>query len=190
MARGLFINGETMVAVKGCSNSNIAALSQLGLSVDQIQVTPRFNRDDVKANAWGQAPFETQFMLLDLTVSMTLVQFDYGVLQTCIEESMGGLQAGVTQEGQMPRAGTLLGNAAPLQSATNHYISLNLYSPVAGNPWRFYACFLADTPYVFPLGTERSQVVLNWRCIPYSQDPWNNGDGAAGQILYDHILDS
>jgi len=191
MARDIFVNGETLVQVKGPSGSGIATLSELGLSVDPIRISPEFNRLDVMADAWGKAPFEEQWMLATVRVQMTLVHFDRAVLSTCVGLGMANATAnGNTTEGVMARAGARMGNNVARFAAGNCFIGLNLTSPIAAIPWRFFYSFLDTPPYIFPLGTERSLVTLNWRVIPYTQDPYNGGSGAAGYVLWDHTADT
>lgn len=197
MARDFWINGETMVYVKGRSDSAIASLTELGLADSSIRITPNFRYDDIKVDAWGEIPPEVQFMLSDVMITMTLVHFDRSVLATCLQLSQGGAPS----EGQMARAGQRLGNNQPRfgpatgspptgNNAGNNYIGLNLSSPVAGQPWRFYYTYLTGPPMEFPLGAERSVVTLHWRAIPYTQDPYQGGLGAYGQYLWDHTLDN
>lgn len=191
MPRDLFINGETMVLVKGRSDSAIANLAELGLAVDDIKVTPQHELEDVTCNAWGKVPFDQQVFGAYVDIQMTLVQYDNDILDVCIQESMGG----TLDIGKVARAGARLGNNQPRfapgpYSAGNHYIGLNLSSPVGAKPWRFLYTFLTRQPYTYPLGTRRSMVTLSWRCIPYTQDPYQAGAGALGQILFDHTLDT
>ena len=82
-----------------------------------------------------------------------------------------------------------MGGGNPLYSAGNSYIALGILSPVGNIPWRFYASYLTGNPITYPLGTEKSLVQMNWRAIPYAQDPWGGGTGAQGVILYDHGTD-
>lgn len=186
MARDFFINGENMVWVKGSSASNIANLSELGLSEQPIRVSPEFRHGEITLSAWGnQIPVEVQFMLAAVNITLTLINFDRSVLDYCVQESMGGAAA----IGTMPRAGSRLGNGAARFAATNHFIGLNIASPVGGKPWRFYATYLPGNPIEFPLGNERSTVTMTWRAIPYAADPWNGGAGASGIPLWDHTLD-
>ena len=197
MARDFYINGESLVLVKGRSDSAIGSLSQLGLASDPITVSPGFKHKDINVNAWGEAPADVQWMLSDVNVSMTLMHFDSTVLATCWQLSMGGSLV----EGQMGRAGQRMGNnqarftAATGSPATgnnsgNNYIGLNIASPVQGTPWRFFYAYLAQPPFRFPLGVEKSAVTLNWRVIPYTQDPYNGGLGAYAYPLWDHTLDT
>lgn len=190
MSRDYFINGECMVYVKGNSSSSISTLTELGLSMDQVQIKPNFRHKPIKVDNWWECEPEVQVQMQNVMISMTLVHFDPAVLDVVIQESMGGVAA----PGVMPRAGTRLGNGlarfAVGGGKANHFIGLNLTSPVASKPWRFYHCYLADSPYNYPIGVERSPVTLNFKAIPYAPDPWNGGSGLAGVVIYDHTLDS
>lgn len=190
MARDFFINGQCMVWVKGRADSSIGNLSELGLTTDQIRVTPVFRHRDIDVNAWGDVPPEVQFKLAEVRISMTLVHYDSNVLEACVSESMAGAPA----FGQLPTAGARMGNNLPRFAAGgangNHYIGLNLASPVGGRPWRFLTSYLTNTPVDIPIGTDRTAVVCNWRCIPYTQDPWNAGLGSYGAVLFDRTLDT
>lgn len=189
MARDFQINGQCLVYVKGCSSSAIGNLSELGLTTDQIRVTPVFRTRDIDVNAWGDVPPEIQFKLAEVRISMTLVHFDYDVLNACLTESMAGAPA----LGQLPMAGARMGNNKARFGANpngNHYIGLNLTSPVGGRPWCFLYSMLTNPPVDIPLGTDRTAVVCNWRAIPYTQDPWNGGNGSYGVALWTHVLDT
>lgn len=192
MARDFFINGETLVLVKGRADSGIGSLSQLGLATDAIRVRIEFRHEDIMVDAWGKVPPEIQCMGGWATISMNLIHFDRQVMATCVAESYGG----GTAEGVLVRAGARMGNnGARFAAGLNHYISLNLTSPVGGGgvgvvPWRFYSTYLASPMMEFPLGTEKSIVSLQWRAIPYTTDPYGGGTGALGTVLFDHILDN
>ncbi len=187
MARDFFINGETMVSVNGNVNApgGIANLTQLGLSDAPIRVTQEYRHKDINVDAWGEVPVDKQFMLAQARIQMTLIHIDVPVLDACIQEAMGVAAV----PGQMARAGTRMGNNQVRFAATNHYIGLNLYSPIGNKPYRFYYAYL-DGSVEFPLGTEKSIWTLNWVAIPYTQDPWNGGVGAQGAVLWDNILDT
>ncbi len=187
MARDFWVNGESMVYVKGASASYIANLTELGLSEGPIRIIPSYRHKDINLDAWGLAAAEVQFMLAECQISMTLIHFDRTVLAACLQESLG---ATPLNEGTMNRAGARLGNGAAPFAATNHFISLNISSPVAGLPWKFPTTYLTGPPMEFPLGTEKSSVVLNWRAIPYTTDPYNGGLGALGTVLWTHTADS
>ncbi len=193
MSRDWFINGESMVSVKGNVNTLMPLLTQLGLSDGPIRITPNVRHRDLNLDAYGSdVPPDTQMFLADAIVSMTLVHYDAAILSACIIESFAGagVPLGVGIEGLLPRAGQRMGGGFPRFAAGNHYIGLNILSPVAGVPYRFLYAYLTGPPVVIPLGTEKSLVQVNWRVLPYAQDPWNNGLGAQGQPLYDHTLDT
>lgn len=187
MPRQYFINGESMITVKGTVSSPlIASVVQLGLTQDPIRIMEDFHHEDIRVDAYGKHnPPELQMFGSQALLSMNLVHYDPLVLQECIRLSMGGTN-GAASEGQQSRAGTLMGGNQPLYAALNNYISVNILSPEGGVPWLFYACYLANRPVEYPLGTERSVVQLNWRAIAYSVDPWNNGTGSAGVPVYAH----
>ncbi len=186
MARDLLINGETMVYVKGNVTTQISGLTELGLSSDQIRIRPNFRYLDIMVNAWGNAfPIDVQNMLTDVNITMTLVHYDQVVLDICLRESMGGAAA----FGTLPRAGSRLGGGVARFAAGNHYVGLNLASPVNNKPYRFYFAYLDGPPIELPLGTERSLVTCNWRAVPYTVDPWNAGVGSLGTVIFDNILD-
>ena len=186
MARDFQIPGECLVQVKGMAGTGIGSLAELGLSADPITVTPRFRHKDMNVDAWGEAPADVQFMLAEAFISMNLVHYDESVLDVCLRESMGG-GAG---PGTFPRAGTRLGGGVGRFVTGNHYIGLNITSPVQGKPWRFYFTYLADTPIRKTLGVEKSIVQVNFRAVPYTTDPYGGGTGAAGTVLWDHTLDT
>lgn len=200
MARGWFVNGETLVLVKGRSDSGIASLSQLGLSPDKISVEPQYYHEDINVDAWGKAPAEVQWMLGTLNVRMTLVNVDMQVLSICAALSQGGAPAAIAAPqsfaaaGVMNRAGTTMGGNVARFAPGNNYIGLNLSSPIGNLPFRFFYAYLAQPPYSIPLGTEKSIITLNWRVIPYTQDPAgiSNGViyGATNYALWDTTLDS
>jgi hypothetical protein len=99
----------------------------------------------------------------------------------------------------MARAEARMGNNAARFAAGNNYIGLNISNPVGGIPYRFFYTYLAEPPFEHPMGTEKSIFSLNWRAIPYTQDPYGGGAaqpntvpgfGALGALLYDHNLDT
>lgn len=186
MARDFFINGESLVLVKGAVGTAIASLSELGLADTPIQVSPQFEHMDINVNAWGRAPADVQWMLGWANISMQLVHFDANVLDVCIGLSMGGAPA----IGAMGRAGQRMGAGVVRFAAGNRFVGLNIASPGAGKPYRFLFAYLATPPYTFPLGNERSLVQLNWRAIPFTTDPYGGGTGALGAYIWDHNLDS
>lgn len=196
MSRDFFINGESLVRVRGRADTGIASIQQLGLCEGPIVCSPSFIHDDMMVDAWGEMPADVQFMGATMDIRMTLIQFDKTILNICVALSAGGVPA----EGQVARAGQRMGNnmarfAAPQvnpatgYNAGNNYIGLNINSPVYGLPWRFIYTYLTQKPFEFPLGAKRSGVILNWRAICYVQDPYQGGLGSYGQTLYDHLTD-
>ena len=199
MARNLFINGESMVYVRGPSgDADIggSSLTQLGLAGDPIQVQLGLRHRDVIVDAWGpEIPMDVQTFLSDVIINMNLVHFERDILDACLRLSMGG----VATVGLLGRAGRRLGAAvggpglAPF-TAGNSYIGLIIDSPVAGKVWRFYSTYMTGTPVNFPLGTERSIVAVQFRAIHYTDDPWGgslthggtDGTGSLNAKLWDH----
>lgn len=190
MARDFFVNGESLIYVKGRSDSAIGSLQELGLASDPVKITPTFNHMDVNVDAWGKAPAEVQWMLATVDITFTMVHFDRSILDTCIGLSMGGRATA----GQMGRAGQRMGGNFARFAAGNNFISLNIASPVGSKPWRFFFTYLTNQAFEFPLGTERSLVPMRWRCVPYTTDPAGIAGGvilgAQGYQLYDHTLDT
>jgi hypothetical protein len=185
MSRNIFINGETMVYVKGASDTPLAVLQELGLSDAAVSVVPEIFHQDINVDAWGRAPIDIQILNGVVNISMTLVHFDRDYLATCLALSMGSLTLGA-----VGRSGVRMGGGLARFAAGNSLISLNLASPVGLVPWRFFSAYLTGPPLEFPLGVERSIVRLNWRAIPYVPDPWQGGVGSTNFPLYDHVLDN
>lgn len=186
MARDYFINGESLVKVKGGVNSGIATLSELGLADGPIRVSPELHHRPIQVDAaGGEVPPEEQYFCARARVSMTLVHFDRDVVDAVVRESMAGAAA----IGQNARAGTRMGGGVARFAAGYHYVGVNILSPVGNKPWRFLHCRI-DGSLDTPLGTEKSTFTLNWVAIPYVVDPWNNGNGMAGVAVWDHVLDT
>ncbi len=213
MVRDFFLAGETMVAVKGRSDSIIPVLTQLGLSDAEIRITAHSRYEDMNVDTFGRtgvgSPPDVQYFLSYMDIDMTLIHFDATVLRFCIQESTGGMPF----EGIMPHAGSRLGNGVPrfspagtinpsgVATGGNHLIGLNLVCPVAPFNWRFWYCYLQEPTVVWPIGTTKSIVQLSWRAVPYVVDPWGEvtttgygtlggpGQGSYGIPLYDHTLD-
>jgi hypothetical protein len=194
MSRGYVINGETLLKVKGhnaLSVDGAAALHELGLMSEGVQISPTFHHRDVAPDDFGpNVPADVQWMLADVRVRGTLVHYDREVLEYCMMESMGG----ATTLGTLAPAGRSLGRGRPALSSGCHYWSLNLLSPVLDRPWRFRTCYLEGNPVEVRLGTGYTGAVINVRAIPY-RDPtpsFANYDlnlGSSGAVLWDHTLD-
>ncbi|MDE2098087.1 MAG: hypothetical protein KGL39_12610 [Patescibacteria group bacterium] len=198
IGRDWVINGETLVKVSGndvnfktpLGKSNV----ELGLAEGPIRIRPRIVHRPIYADDYGpEVPAEVLYMLTDVTIDMTLIHYDYDILKRCIDESMGGTSV----DGAMVGAGTPLGGGQPStatgRAANNHYISLDLYSPVLSYPWRFQSAYLTGPAVEIPLGTHCSVTRVVWRAIPYNF-PGNsigtNGEVvSAGTSTWDHTLD-
>lgn len=196
MARDFQVPGENMVYVKGPSGSAIGTLSELGLSSDQVRVTPNFRHKGIHVNAWGggEVPADMQVYLADVTITMPLIHFDRPILDECIRLAMGGASA----VGRTGRTGRRMGNNLTRFAAGNLWIGLNIAAPVEGKPWRFFYAMLANSAE-FPMGVEAAMVPLQWLAIPYTQDPWGgsasqpntaDGTGSLEALLWDHTLDT
>lgn len=184
MARDFSINGETLVLVKGMQGTFLSHLQELGLSDSQIRITPKFSHKDMHADDFGpDIPPDVMWMLAEVQIAMTLIHFDQAVLEAVITESMCGVGFGVMQA-----AGTPMGGGVARFANGNHYVGLNLTSPVLGKPWRFLTSLLTGPPVEIPLGVEASIVQLNWRAIPYA--PPTAELLSAGKVLFDRTLDS
>lgn len=196
-------------------------LSELGLTTDSIDIIPKWRHGEIKPDDYGpDIPAELMAYLAEVRIKMTLIHFDRDVLDICIAESMGGqysvdeganpnppgfpilpenqrLYSGGMYDGfagSMIAAGSLIGNGLPLFASGCHFISLNLESPIGNYPWRFPFSTLAEYPIQYPIGSKASEVILNWRAIPY-QSPinWTNApvlpDVPVGGYLTDPSLD-
>ncbi len=189
MPRDFVINGPALVRVKSNSGSAIPVATDLGLSPDPIQFSVNYRHTDLSVDAYGGQngiPPDVQWMGGDITLPMTLVHFDPVVLAECMRLSMCG-SAG---DGIMREAGRRMGNNTARFGVGNNYISVSITSPDLGYPWRFLTCYLNGTPMMFPVGVERTGVILSWRAIPYAIDPYGGGTGSEGVVLYDHNLDN
>src|SRR4051812_1952788 len=106
MTRNYYVNGETIIKVKGRSDSSIANLTELGLTDHSIRISIINHRLKIRVDSMGDAPPESQFMGAQATVNMTLVHFDSDVSDFCVQESWGNSPA----FGQLGHAGSLMGN--------------------------------------------------------------------------------
>lgn len=190
MGRRYFVNGETMVYVKGCSSTAIGSLQELGLAQGPINISFDYRSKDVSPDAWGnEIPNDVQSFLSAATITMDLIHYDPNILEVCLTESLAGAPAA----GQQNHAGALMGNGQPRFTGGqngNHFIGLNLASPIGQIPWCFLFSYLQGNPVSIPLGTEKSITRCTWRAIPYSTDPWGTGLGAYGVQWYSHVLDT
>jgi hypothetical protein len=195
MTRQFVLNGETIAEVRGgvhMSGAAIGVMSELGLSVGQVTIEPQINFKSVYVNDFGpDVPPDVLTMLSSVKISMTLIHYDPEVLDICIGESMGNsipnlvensdAEGGFVQYvgGTLAGAGTPLGGLKRIFDSGWHYISLNLSSQVLGQPWTFPKCYLNRQPVKIPIGTELSQVYMEWTALPYF-DPYMSGNGGFG----------
>ena len=186
MARDFHINGESLVLVKGASNTAISSLAQLGLAAGPIIVQADLAHFDLNVDAWGDVPADVQWMLGGLTITMDLIHYDRDVLNVCHSLSMGGALA--LTPGQMARAGTRMGGGFARFAAGNRYIGLNIASPQEGIPWRFFYAYIVSG-WTYELSVKRTVTQVTWEVVPYTQDPWGAGLGASNYPLWDHTLD-
>lgn len=167
MTRDFCINGETLVKVKFGAHVSGVKLRELGLAAEEVRVIPKFYHSDIRVDDFGpNVPPEVLWMLAEVRISMTLINYDPNVLDVCISESMGGVSP-LRDAGTLAPAGTLMGGGGLIFGSGYHFISLNLLSPQLGNPWRFRASYLADLPVQIPLGTKTTLADCQWRAIPY-----------------------
>ena len=213
--RDFYINGESLVVVKGNGalgqsgamaiafpnnflpdpSGNFAATWELGLSSEQVVISPRFVHKDIPVDGFGTTiPPEVLWEIVDCRISMTLIHFDRYVLDSCLAESANG------EVGAVVNAGEPMGHGVSLMSSGNHYISLNIMSEVLDIPWHFPSAFLTEQPIRLPLGPGASAVLLNWRAIPYKSPvgfalsssgsvPSPIDLGSSGTIIWDHQSD-
>lgn len=170
MSRDFIFNGECLVKVKGgahMSGRAIGDLTELGLSVDDVRITPRFVHADMKVDDFGpDIPADVMWNLADVTIRFTLIHYDEDALDVCLRESMGGGNI-LANAGTFSTAGRPLGRGLPLLSSGNCFISLNLLSPILDKPWNFPASYLTGPPVEIPLGVNATKAVCTWRAIPY-----------------------
>ena len=191
MARDVFINGATMVSVKGNQNTGINTITQLGLPEGPVQVSFDNHHEDIIVDAFGpNIPIDVQMFLGAANISMTLIHLDMTVLEAVEQETLAGGTSEGLALGQLGTAGQRLGGGNARFATGWHYVGLNILSPVGSRPYRFYAAYLTGTPITIPLGTRRSLVQLQWRAIPYTTDPWGGGAGSKGVYLFDRTLDT
>lgn len=185
MSRRVVVFGESMVYVKAAPGTLIGNLTECGLSDNPIQITFSPIHDDIILDAWGKVPMDVQFKGSFATINIGFIHFDPDVIEECQRLAAGG----PSSPGRLGRAGTLLGNGLGRFVPGNNYVGLNIASPVAGRPHRFYFAYLVS-PTTLPVGAEKTVIQTQWRAIPYTTDPWQGGAGALNTPFWDHTLDS
>lgn len=184
VGRGWFVNGPAMVSVRGGADApDIQSLTEFCLTQNPISVVPSLTHADINLDAWGDAPPEVQCRLGTLTVSMDPIDFDPDVLSILIALAAGRIGS-VANEGTLGPAGIRMGGNAARFASGWKYVSVSIYSPDAGRPFGFLNAYLQSPQMAMPLGTQKSVVPVTFRVIPYTQDPWQGGAGAAAQSLW------
>ncbi len=113
MARSYYINGQCLVKVRGRTGNldpanNNGNLAELGLTdnAGKVTITPNYRHADYKYDDFGpEIPPDVMWLLTDVTITMTLVHFDYDVLTSCLGESAGGTEGTMKGAGQPMGAG-------------------------------------------------------------------------------------
>lgn len=206
MARQYHIHGETMVYVKGGAHlsllegSPMTSRTELGLSTEQIIITPSYKKKDMIIDNYGpDVPIDVVAYMSECTIEMSLVHFDASILNICLGESNGGLMMDnllfdandepfrTANVGKAGKAGSLLGKGYDYFASGNNFISLTLKSvqpiPLGGTTIRFKTSYISDR-VVYPLGTKYTAVDLTWRAIPYV--PFYSQEISGGLRFFDH----
>ncbi len=199
MGREFNVFGEALVTVFGGAHLSGTPLhdevdgmvsgAELGLSLEQIKIIPRFHHKDMHVDDFGpDVPPEVMWNLADIRISMTLVHYDSDILDTCMGESMGGGGFDISSGGMgayLFGAGALMGNLiAPLASG-NFFLGLKIVpNNITNQICYFPTCYLTGQPLEIPLGTQRSAVVLDWRSIPYGY-PVSSGNLQSGSSQWE-----
>lgn len=201
MTRDYFLQGECMVTVKGARGTTISNVTQLGLSSEQIKLSFNFIKRDLKVDVWGGlTPPEVQGMLTDVIIDVDLVHFDSLVLMECVRLTMGpapvnllgdlvGNPRGPTRAGLLSRAGMPLGGFVENRFDPGWgYVELGLSaSTIEGIPWTFRSVYLLGPPFLVSLGSDRSIAKTQWRAIHWTPDPYRDGQGSQGAVIWDNI---
>lgn len=138
----------------------------LGLAVDQIQINPKYFHRDMKVDGFGKnVPPDVMMDGVEYEVRTKLIHYDPQILDVCLSESIGADLLGGRQC-QSPNVGTLMRGSKVLYNSGNHFMSLGIFSPQLYRPYRFLTCYLAERPAEIPLGTDLTEVLLNWRVLP------------------------
>lgn len=173
-----------------------AKLWELGLAVDEVVISPKWANKDIHCDDFGpDIPVEIMLNLAEVNIAMTLIHYDQSVLNKCVIESMAGgmIVAGSYAYGYLPEAGSLMGNGRMTGTSGCHFVSLNLLSPVLGQPWRFRRAYLAGNPVQIPLSVKATLVQCNWRAIPNLNTNINENtppeQSSSGVPLWDNVLD-
>lgn len=208
--RTYVVNGVALVVVRFGLHYDLGTprnLLELGLSVDQIRIAPRWYHKDLQTDDFGpNVPPDMLWQLAEANIVMRLVNYDPFCLDLCMVESMCGPPPGDISGGSvappyvlnglpyqaghgLAGCGIPMGKGRPLGASGNRYVSLNIQSPAFGLPWRFPASYLTAPPLEMPLGNEKSIVTLNWRAIPYDVPRATGETESQNTTVWDHVLD-
>jgi hypothetical protein len=203
-------------------------LSDLGLAdKNTVKIRPLFYHKEIPVDDFGQhVPPEALAIAAAVDISMVLVHYDPDIVDICQAESLGGMSqllqpsvsghqsvAGVGYgansdiaglAGTLAPAGTPLGGGVPLLASGNHYVSLNLFSPVLQFPLHIPSTYLTGQPVEIPMGVAYNPLVLRFRAIPYKFPLALSGNqfvasgqltgslevSSSGAVLWDHVTDS
>jgi len=185
MSRSIVVHGEALIYVKGPAGSSIAALSELGLADNDINITITPLHRDVIVNAWGEAPADVQRKIAFITATFNLIQYDPDILEECARLSLGGAAFG-----QTGRAGALMGNGLARFAAGNNFIGFNIAAQQSSRPWRFLFSYMKSPIGPFIHGTNPGTIACQFVGVPYIADPWNGGAGALNNPFFDRTADT
>lgn len=161
--------------------ATLTRFSDLGLTVDAVDIRVNFLHADVKADSYGPAvPVDKQWVYADAHIRTRLIHYDPDILELCLREACAGGEnpTGALTAGGFALAGLSMGggglpaerNFPFIPNSGYHFVSLNIIpSVIAPNslPWRFPAAYISQKPIIMPLGTQRSIVDIHWHAIPY-----------------------
>lgn len=180
MARNYYVNGETLVKLKGGAHLQNFGMSgssvvTLGVAADPIEISYNFNHQDQHTDRFtNEKPVDVMWMGGDAIIKINLIHFDNDILDTAISESMDGYSP---NNGSTGIPGLTLGhNLAPYASGCR-YMGLGLTSSITSGR-SFPTCYLHQQPVQVPLGTKRSIVQVQFRAVRYAK---MNTDGTVAE---------
>src|SRR5947209_4341466 len=109
----------------GILSAPIPQLYELGLPEGKIVITPKFIHKNVIIDEFGpDSTADVRTMCHEVKIDMTLVHYDQWVLDTVMDESMGGAPLASRFAGVLPPAGHTLGRGLVPGASGCHYMSL------------------------------------------------------------------
>lgn len=168
MPKVVHVNGTSLLSVG--PQGKAGGLTELGLSVDGVDIDFELFTDDVIADSGGpQVPVDVQDLGKIANITARLTIYDSDVLESL-------LALGADAANLEPAAGTLL-------LKNNRMRRVVIASPIEAVPWRFFFCHLVSPLSLPKLGTIRTMPAIKFRAIP--------GTGTANTMaklpLYDHV---